>query len=105
MISESILNEATQRLVSRFHPDKIILFGSQARGDATEHSDVDFLVVCECGLKRRNLIVEMYRALKGLGFAKDIFVMTEKEFELDRQFTGTIARPASREGRVLYERE
>ena len=104
MISETILREATDRLVSRFHPDKIILFGSQARGDATEHSDVDLLVLCERGCKRHALIVEMYRSLKGLGFAKDIFVMTKKEFELDSQISGTIARPASKEGRVLYER-
>jgi uncharacterized protein len=104
MISESVLKEATDRLVSRFHPEKIILCGSQARGDAHEHSDVNLLVVCECPDRRRPLILDMYRALKGMDFAKDIIVMTPKEFELGKYYVGTIADPASKEGRVLYER-
>ena len=45
MISQALLNEAAKRLVDRFHPEKIILFGSQARGTADEHSDADFLVI------------------------------------------------------------
>jgi len=104
MISENVLKEATDRLISRFNPEKIILFGSQARGDATEHSDVDLLVVCGCPERRRPLVLEMYRALKGMGFAKDIIVMTPQEFEIGKCYVGTIANPASKEGRVLYER-
>ena len=92
-----------QRLVDRFHPEKIILFGSQARGTADDRSDVDILVVCSFAGKRRHLMLEMDRALTGLGLARDIMVLTPEEFELDRHIPGTIARPAWKEGKVLYE--
>ena len=46
MISEEVLNGVKDRLVEKFHPQRIILFGSQARETADEKSDVDILVVC-----------------------------------------------------------
>jgi predicted nucleotidyltransferase len=104
MVSNQKLKEATERLVRTFHPDRIILFGSQARGTADEHSDIDILVVCPIKNDRRSLTLSMYRALKGLGLAKDIVILTPEEFERDRQIPGTIARPAWSEGRILYER-
>jgi predicted nucleotidyltransferase len=104
MVSEKILNEATRRLVERFHPERIILFGSQARGPADNRSDADFLVITDFTGKRRSLVLEMDRALRGLGIAWDIVVITPDEFTRDAKIPGTIARPASREGKVLYER-
>jgi len=104
MVSEETLREVTRRLVDGFHPDKIILFGSQARGTADEKSDVDLLVICPVKNNRRNLILGMYNALKGISLATDIVVITPKEFELDRHIPGTIARPAWLEGKILYER-
>ncbi len=103
MISEKTIKEASQRLVNNFYPKKIILFGSQARGKADKRSDVDLLVVCPIRGSRRALMVSMDRALRGIGFARDIIVLTPEEFERDRHIPGTIARPASLEGRVIYE--
>jgi uncharacterized protein len=103
MISDEILNEVKQRLVNRFHPDKIILFGSQARGTADDRSDVDLLVICPVVGNRRALTLAMDRALWGLRLARDIVVLTPEEYEQDRQIPGTISRPASVEGKVLYE--
>ena len=45
MISEAIIREAARRLAEKFNPDRIILFGSHARGTADDHSDVDFMVL------------------------------------------------------------
>ncbi len=104
MIKQQILDEAVQRLAEIFCPDKIILFGSQARGTADDRSDVDFLVITAFTGKRKSLMLEMDRALRGLGLARDIIVITPEEFERDREIPGTVARPASREGKVLYER-
>lgn len=104
MISQAILNEVTRRLVERFHPQRIILFGSQARGTADDRSDADFLVITELTAKRRTLMLEMDRTLRGLGLARDIIVLTAAEFERDLEIPGTIARPAFREGKVLYDR-
>lgn len=104
MISESVLREACHRLVAGFHPERVILFGSHARGTADDHSDVDLLVVCSPRNNRRSAMVEMDRALAGLGIARDIIVLTPEEYERDKMIPGTVARPASIEGRVLYER-
>jgi predicted nucleotidyltransferase len=103
MVSDEMLRLATDRLVQEFHPERIILFGSHARGTADAHSDVDLLVVCSIQGSRRALMVAMDRALRGLSFARDVIVMTPDEFESDRHIPGTVARPAWREGRVLYE--
>jgi predicted nucleotidyltransferase len=98
------LAAATDRIVARFHPDKIILFGSQARGTANSKSDVDLLVVMPLSGRRRKLVADMDCALSGLGFARDIAILTPEEFERDRWIPGTIARPAFLQGKVLYER-
>lgn len=103
MISEKKIQEAIQRLAEIFHPQKIILFGSQARGSRDEHSDVDLLVVCPFQGSRRALMVAMDRTLSGIGFARDIIVLTPEEFDRDRHIPGTVARPAWKEGKVLYE--
>ena len=103
MVLEQVLQEAVERLVERFEPTRIILFGSQARGTADERSDVDLLVVCPIPNGRRELMVAMDRALGGLGIARDVVVLTPEEFERDRHIPGTVARPAALEGRVLYD--
>ena len=104
MIDETTISEITKRLVGGFHPDKIILFGSQARGTADEKSDLDILVICPVTGSRRKMMVEMDRSLKGLEVARDIMVLSNDEYERDREIPGTIARPAWKEGRLLYER-
>ena len=104
MVTEQVIEEATRRLVRRFACQKVILFGSQARGTADARSDVDLLVVCPLKGRRRDMMVEMDLALGGLGIARDIVILTPEEYERDRQIPGTIARPASIEGKVLYDR-
>ncbi|MCK4659418.1 MAG: nucleotidyltransferase domain-containing protein [Phycisphaerae bacterium] len=103
MVAQHVLQEATRRLVESFKPTRIILFGSQARGTADDRSDVDLLVICAVDGKRRHLMVAMDRALKGLGIARDIIVLTPDEFEMDHHIPGTIARPAWLDGKVLYD--
>jgi len=104
MISDAELRRALSVLVDRFEPERVILFGSRARGTADARSDVDLLVVCPVRGSRRALQVAMDRALRGCGFARDIVILTREEFERDRHVPGTVARPAWLEGRVLYER-
>ena len=104
MVDSHLLDEAAERLVTQFQPDRIILFGSYARAAADQHSDVDLLVIGHFEGNRRALMVAMDRALGGLGFARDIVILTPEEFEEDRHIPGTIARPASLEGEILYER-
>ena len=103
MVPQQVLREAVKRLVEGFEPIRIILFGSQARGAADDRSDVDLLVICRIAGRKRDLMVAMDRALNGLGLARDVVVLTPEEFERDRHIPGTVARPASLEGKVLYD--
>ena len=106
MVTEETLRLATDRLVAQFRPQRVILFGSQARGTADARSDVDLLVICPVPPgpgSRRTLMVAMDRALRGVEMGTDVVVLTPEEFERDRLIPGTVARPAWREGRVLYE--
>jgi predicted nucleotidyltransferase len=93
-----------QRLVERFAPDQIILFGSHARGTATRDSDVDLLVVLPISGSKRAKQLEMRRALHDIGVPKDIIVVTPEEVARRRDIVGTIIHPALREGKVLYAR-
>ena len=104
MVEGALLSRTIDRIVERMKPDRIILFGSQARGTADERSDADLLVISRFTGKRREILADLYWALRDSGFAQDIIHMTHEEYEIERQIPGTIARPASKEGKVLYER-
>lgn len=91
-------------IVSRFHPEKIILFGSHARGDAGPHSDVDLLVVMPFSGSKLEKQVEIRLALRNIHTPKDIVVTSPEDFQWRKEIPGTIERPAAREGKVLYAR-
>jgi predicted nucleotidyltransferase len=92
------------RIVDRFDPERIILFGSAARGDATRDSDVDLLIVMPVdGLKREKRL-EIRKALGGIRVPVDIVVSTPEEFDWRQEIVGTIKYPAVKEGKVLYAR-
>lgn len=101
---EPAIREMVRRLVERFHPEKVILFGSHARGDAGPDSDVDLLVVLPGPLSKKEQTIEVRLALRGVGVAKDVFLATPEEVEAHKDLAGTLVYPALREGKVLYER-
>jgi predicted nucleotidyltransferase len=103
MISNETLLKVKERLVDGFHPEKIILFGSQARDTADDRSDVDLLVICRFKGKRRELMVEIDDELREIEYAFDIVVLTPDEFQRDSQIPGTIGRYATQEGKTIYE--
>ncbi len=104
MTTQEKIQEMVRRIVARFRPEKIILFGSYARGTAGPDSDVDLLVVKHLTNSKRQDQLAIRIALHGIGLAKDIIVVTPEELEEYQDLVGTIIRPALREGRVLYER-
>jgi predicted nucleotidyltransferase len=101
-VSSDILQKMTDRIVERFAPEKVILFGSQAREEAGPDSDVDFLVIMRFEGSRLKLGVEIRKALRGFGVAKDVAILKPEEFELYKDTPGSIAWPAAHGGRILY---
>lgn len=106
MITEQVIQEVTRRLVERFRPVAIIVFGSQARGDGDSRSDLDLLVLYEFkpGENRSSVWLAMERSLWGLRVGRDIVVMSPREFDHLRQSQGSVARYASEDGRVVHGR-
>ena len=98
------IKKMVQRIVRQFHPERVILFGSHARGDAGPDSDVDLLVVMPVGGLKREKQIEIRRALRGIHVPVDIIVSTPEEFGWRREIVGTIEYPAVKEGKVLYAR-
>ena len=109
-MSEDILQTMVQRIVERFRPVRIILFGSRARGEAGRWSDFDFLVVLPEVQDKRAAMVEALRALngvrdpQGMPVAVDVIVTTPAEIETRGDVPGSVLRSALREGKVVYER-
>jgi uncharacterized protein len=102
--SEKKITEMVRRVVESFSPEKIILFGSHARGMAKPDSDADLLIIMPIKNSRHELRLRIRCALYGIGMAKDILVITAQEYEAAHQIVGTVERSAWKEGKVLYER-
>ena len=102
------LQRMVQILVAAAEPEKIILFGSRARGDARPDSDVDLLVVeAEPFDGNRSCAKEslrLRRALGAQGVDKDILVYSLEDVEYWRDSLNSVLARALREGAVLYER-
>jgi predicted nucleotidyltransferase len=97
------LDEATRRLVEQFHPERIYLFGSRARGDWNEDSDYDVMVIVPSSeLPRHRRAQACYRALRGLRLPVEVHVWTREEFECYLPVVASLAATINREGVVLY---
>jgi predicted nucleotidyltransferase len=102
MSTGECIRAMTDLIVEHFQPERIILFGSQARGDTDRDSDVDLLVVMAGPVDRRETAVQIRRVLQGISVAKDIVVTSSEEIARRGHVIGTVLRPALREGKVLF---
>jgi predicted nucleotidyltransferase len=103
LTSESAIQQAVDRIAARFHPDKIFLFGSRARGQAGPDSDADLLIVMPVNGSKRQKAVQIDLALQGIPVPIDLVVVTPEELQKYRDVPGTIIREAVHEGKVLYD--
>jgi len=104
MLSKELKDEIIKRLVAKFDLDRIILFGSQARGTANDKSDVDLLLVGKVNYDRFKMMTDAFRLLGKLKYAFDIIILTPDEFENNKVIPGTTARYAFKDGTILYEK-
>jgi len=101
---DEVLSEIVRRVVEVADPDKVILFGSRARGDAREDSDYDVLVVAPSDEPRSRRTVPLYMAMGGIAAPHDIVWWTPEEIAEWRNVKSYFVTRATREGRVVYER-
>jgi predicted nucleotidyltransferase len=99
---EQVLTELVSRLVQTIKPLRIILFGSAARNEMGPNSDIDVLLIMPDGVHRRRTAQAAYRSLRGLGFAKDIVVVTESDVREHSDNPSLVLYPALRQGKELY---
>lgn len=98
-----IISNVTSVLVQAAHPKRIILFGSQARGEASNHSDFDIMVVEEKPANRFEEIVRLNRLLRSFNVAIDLLVVSDEKFQYWRDTPGNVYYEAATGGLVLYE--
>lgn len=101
---EQDLPAIVRRIVEAIRPEKIILFGSAARGEMGSHSDLDLLVIKRGNYNHSAMTRDIYRSLRDIEYAKDIIVVTPEEVEQYRDCFALVVCPAVREGKVVYER-
>jgi predicted nucleotidyltransferase len=102
--AEEVIVAMVERIVERFDPLQIILFGSRARGAHRPASDVDLLVVFPHLEDRRALRVAIATSLYAMPLPKDIIVTTPEELAAEQEFVGSLLETAVREGKILYDR-
>ena len=101
---QALIARMVKRIVKQFAPEQIILFGSQARGDAGPDSDVDLLVVMAFEGSKLDAMVKLQGVLDGISVPVDILVTRPDDFAWRKDIVGTIEWPAFHEGKVLHAR-
>lgn len=97
------LDAVVRRLVEVYQPERIYLFGSAARGEASLDSDYDVMVVVPDNAPAdRRTSGPAYTALWGLGVAVDVLVWTRSAFEARRHLRASLPGTIVREGRLLH---
>jgi predicted nucleotidyltransferase len=103
MLSEQTVRQAVRRIRHAAQPSKIILFGSYARGDATDDSDLDLMVILPGKPDKVAEMIRLRQAVGSVGVGVDVLVFSEEEAQRRGQVPGTVLYWANKEGKVLYE--
>lgn len=107
-VTDADLVAMSARIAEEIHPERIILFGSHARGEANPDSDVDLLVITREGYgphhSRRRVLAQLWRSLARIPKPVDIILSSLDEVAQWQDTTNHVIARALREGKVLYER-
>jgi predicted nucleotidyltransferase len=99
---EETIETAARLLIEAAHPEKVILFGSYARGDFTKDSDLDLLVILPGSVNQAEEMVRLRMVLRDIPMPIDVVVYSADEVQRRRLLRGTMLYHALREGKVLY---
>ncbi len=104
MENQEALNDIVWRIADGFDPEKIIIFGSYARGEIDRDSDLDLLIVMHVEGSLRQKANEIDLMLADRTLPLDLIVVTPEQFARQKDVIGTIVREAVKDGKVVYER-
>lgn len=104
MADEKLLDYITRTIVDRFKPNRIILFGSHARGEAKEGSDLDIFVEMETHERPPERAIQVSAVFGLRPWPMDVVVYTPEEVRRMREIRGTLLSLIEAEGKLLYER-
>ena len=107
-VTDALLERMVHAIVDEVDPEQVILFGSRARGDERENSDIDQIVVEAEPFgperSRRKEMVRLHHALAKFQVPTDILVYSHEDVAYWRDSLNHVLARALREGKVLYER-
>jgi predicted nucleotidyltransferase len=103
-LPDDLVREIVRRIVETAQPEKVVLFGSRARGDARANSDIDLLVIKESDEPRYRRSAPLYVALADLPVEVEVMVYTPQEVEEWTLVPQAFVTTAVREGTTIYER-
>jgi uncharacterized protein len=101
MVTEGDIQALADKIAAQFHPERIVLFGSYARGTPHEDSDIDLLVVMDVDRPRYKLAGKIRAALTAK-FPIDVVVRSPEDYAASS--LDLIVRDALESGRVLYSK-
>jgi predicted nucleotidyltransferase len=102
-IDAKLMDEIVRRIVEVIQPEKVILFGSQARDEARPESDIDLLVIAKSTRPRYRRSAPLYGALSDILVPMDILVYSPEEVKEWSEVRQAFVTTAIREGKVIYE--
>ncbi len=105
MIEQGQIYDIVNRIIENYNPEKIILFGSYARGNYNDDSDLDFILIKETSVPKHKRGIEVRRLFYGLAVPMDFKIYTTTEFtnELSNQYS--FLSTAIQGSKILYERK
>ncbi|HID26999.1 MAG TPA: nucleotidyltransferase domain-containing protein [Methanosarcinales archaeon] len=101
MITQEQIDDLVQKIIENYHPEKIILFGSYASGNATDDSDLDLLIVKDTSFPIHKRGREIRKFIKQHPFSLDFIVYTPSEFEKHKSNKMSFLNKVLREGKIL----
>ena len=102
-ISDQTIQRVVNTIADKVHPQKIVLFGSAAHGEAGPDSDLDLLLIMESDLPRYKRAAPIHLLFRPYPCPMDILVYTPAEIERYNGVTNHIVTEALTYGRTVYE--
>lgn len=105
MIEARQIKDIVDKIATRYNPERIILFGSYAKGNFDDNSDLDFILVKDTSTPRQKRGIEVSSLFYGLLVPMDFKIYTSSEFEEELKDQYSFLTSALKNSKVLYERK